>query len=522
MRKPRIYFSDFFNVSRSTMQAYGAFDVSLINDLPMFIDPFLLFNSDNQEYKALHDETIKYIEFLRDKSSEQKLDVGRMRSWFLFKEVKENWLGFSLSGNRGRGLGPDFAVNLHRNLHTTFRDFGEETIPESPHFEKLTLFDSGVGKDNISDFTANLIKRYLLEYTQEFALEHIDRALTRDFPVRRAYFNYKTETWVRKRYRLPAFLGEYVLLTPQDILTKDDIWINQRDLIGDYPDIVESISNIQLRHDINNYFDRQLHIILERKEKRRREELARKKKSKSIQRLKPLEPTEADQNSVRRKAIQKFPEIVDYYLALKEERGDEAAEQSRENVNQIKRQFIQQVERLVALLEKHSDFYSEPTDSYQAALARARYLKDVIENNNGWRLFYRHGQTITRERDIHILFRLTWYASSYDVNSEADSGRGPVDFAISKGSANKSLVEFKLASNSQLGDNLDNQLPIYKKAHRTKKSVTVIVYYSQAELNKAKFILKELGRENDESVVLIDARSDNKQSASKVKSRKLN
>ena len=60
MRKLPIYFSDFFGVSRETMRAYGAFDVSLINDLPMFIDPFLLFNSDNPEYQKLHDEMIKY------------------------------------------------------------------------------------------------------------------------------------------------------------------------------------------------------------------------------------------------------------------------------------------------------------------------------------------------------------------------------------------------------------------------------------------------------------------------------
>ena len=213
MQQLRIYFSDFFNISRETMHAYGVFDVSLINDLPMFIDPFLLFNSDNPEYRALHAEMIKYVKFLRDKSSESELDKGSMYAWYIFKEIKQNWLGFSRSGNRGRGLGPDFASALHKSLHTTFKDFGEEEVPESPHFEKLTLFDSGVGKDNVSDFTTNLIKKYLLGYTQEFARQYIDPALTKDFAVRRAEFNYKTETWVSRTYRLPTFLGDYVLLT---------------------------------------------------------------------------------------------------------------------------------------------------------------------------------------------------------------------------------------------------------------------------------------------------------------------
>ena len=42
----KIYFSDFFNIDPVLLDAHGAFNVSLINDLPVFIDPFLLFNSD--------------------------------------------------------------------------------------------------------------------------------------------------------------------------------------------------------------------------------------------------------------------------------------------------------------------------------------------------------------------------------------------------------------------------------------------------------------------------------------------
>jgi hypothetical protein len=520
MQELRIYFSDFFDVSRQTIKDYGAFDVSLINDLPMFIDPFLLFNSDNPEYQALHHEMIKYLKFLRDKSIGSALDEGRMRAWYVFKEVKQNWLGFSLSGNRGHGLAKTFAIALHENFNTAFKDFGEEDIPESPHFEKLTLFDEGVGRDNVSDFTTNLIKKFLLEYTQDFARQHIDPALTKNFAVGRAYFNYNTETWVSKTYRLPTFFDDFVLLTPQDLLTKDDLWINQRDLVGDYAEIVDSIPNVQLRSQINNYFGHELSIILERKEKKRKEALARKRSKKPIRFLRPLEPSEADRKQVKWKAIKKFPQIIDYYLALKEKHGDEAVQLSKENVTQIRTEFVEHVERLVALLKEHSDFYLEPADSYDAALKRALYLKDVIEHNDGWRIFYVNGQPITREKDVHIFYRLTWFASAFDVNSEANSGRGPVDFAISRGSANKALVEFKLASNSGLANNLEHQTKIYQRAHRTDKSVKVIIYYNEDELTKVKSVLRQLELEDDQSIVLIDARNDNKQSASKVKSPK--
>lgn len=504
------------------MKSYGAFDVSLINDLPMFIDPFLLFNSQKAEYKTLHEEMIRYLKFLRDKSIGSTLNEGSMYAWYIFSEIKQNWLGYSLTGNGGRGLGRDFAAALHKNFNTIFKDFGDEDVPESPHFEKLTLFDSGVGRDNVSDFTTNLIKKYLLEYTQQFARQHIEPAMLKDVAVARAYFNYQTETWTSNTYTLPWLFNDYILLTPQDVLTKDELWINQRDLIGDYNDIVDSIHNSQLRSQINNYFSRELSLILEQKERKRREVLARTGRKKSIRHLRPLEPTEKDRSIAKWEAIHQFPEILDYYLALKEERGDQAVEQSEANVEQIKTQFVKQVEALVALLEESTPFYSEPTNSYDAALKRVLYLKDVIENNDGWRSFYLNGQPITREKDIHILYRLTWFASSFDVNSEANSGRGPVDFAISKGSANKSLVEFKLASNSQLAANLEHQTEIYQKAHRTSRSIKVIVYYTAAELANVKTILRQLGLESENSIVLIDARNDNKQSASKVKSSKPN
>jgi hypothetical protein len=40
-----IYFSDRFGVDPDALEQYGALDVSLATDLPLFIDPFLLFNS---------------------------------------------------------------------------------------------------------------------------------------------------------------------------------------------------------------------------------------------------------------------------------------------------------------------------------------------------------------------------------------------------------------------------------------------------------------------------------------------
>ena len=56
--EPGFYFTDVFGVDPKILDAYGAFNVSLVNDLPLFIDSFLLFNSDNPEYRQLHDDII--------------------------------------------------------------------------------------------------------------------------------------------------------------------------------------------------------------------------------------------------------------------------------------------------------------------------------------------------------------------------------------------------------------------------------------------------------------------------------
>ncbi len=180
-----VYFSDNFKVDQDVIERYGAFNISLVTDLPLFIDPFLLFNSENPQYRKLHDDIINYLRFLKDKSLTQTIDSGALKAWYTFREVKQNWLGFSATGNRGSGLGTDFAKALNENLVKVFDTPGQKQITQGSHLEKLCLIKEGVGRDNISDFTTNLIKGFLLEYTQTFARQHISQNLRATFRVAR-------------------------------------------------------------------------------------------------------------------------------------------------------------------------------------------------------------------------------------------------------------------------------------------------------------------------------------------------
>jgi hypothetical protein len=98
-----------------------------------------------------------------------------------------------------------------------------------------------------------------------------------------------------------------------------------------------------------------------------------------------------------------------------------------------------------------------------------------------------------------------------------NNGRGPVDYKISRGAADATLVEFKLASNSKLKQNLKHQVSVYEAANDTAKSIKAILYFSALELTRVQAILKELGMIGRRDVVLIDARPDNKASASNVR-----
>lgn len=119
------FFSDVFGIPKRALDDYGALDVSLIADLPLFVDPFLLFSSDRPEYQELHEEIVTYLKFLKSKSESGPVQEGLLREWYCFKEVRQNWLGYCELGNDGSGLGLDFARALHRNLGILFQNFGQ-------------------------------------------------------------------------------------------------------------------------------------------------------------------------------------------------------------------------------------------------------------------------------------------------------------------------------------------------------------------------------------------------------------
>lgn len=348
---PRVYFTDVFEVSPHVLDEYGAFNIALVNDLPLFVDPFLLFDSDNETYRRLHDEIISYLCFLRDRAVADDLTSGTISHWLLFKEVKQNWLGFSKSGNSGTGLGNDFAKSLAWNLVSVFKEFGNETISAGSHIEKLGLLSGGVGRDHLSDFTTNLIKGFLLDYTQTFALAHLRANQRMRVHVERVKFDYESRRWKSGYFELPYVSGDYVLLTPKGILTRDEAWINQGDLLDRFTEVCMAVSDDALRAQVNDHFYAQ--ITKRTKEKERRGAALR--------------------------TIEKFHELLDYYIRWKEQHASDAHRQSDAKVRETEQQFVDNIKALVNEHLASGKFYSFGA-SYTESLKRVHYLKQVIED----------------------------------------------------------------------------------------------------------------------------------------------
>jgi len=86
-------------VSPDAVEGHGAINMSLVSDLPLFIDPFLLFNSEKTEYQVLHEEIIRYLRFFAIKRSGGVLIPLYSHPGTIFQ--KSNRPGLRSAGIRG-------------------------------------------------------------------------------------------------------------------------------------------------------------------------------------------------------------------------------------------------------------------------------------------------------------------------------------------------------------------------------------------------------------------------------------
>ena len=492
-----MYFNEYFNVSVDKLDKYGALNISLDCDLPLFIDPLLIFISNNLLFKSWHEKLVKYILFLSSlkKTGQPPKDI--IRSYFTFKEIRNNWLGLSKTGNRGSAIGNYYGESLYKNIENVIET---HSISKSIHFEKLCLFEDGVGKDKISDFVTNILLNEFAKYTETFATKYIDDNMLSTFMIEKADFNFVLNQFVPRKYKLPFIVNhrgihEFVLLTPKEILRVDENAINKTNLYNYFDDVVKTIENEELRFRITSYLNKVV------------EDLNNEKKQ--INKL----PTTKEIVATRKRAIDnlvsEYPKILDYFIKLQENSEHIIHAEALNELKRIEQLYIYNVKQLAS---GYKNIVKEHKTSFDESLYRINFLKNQIEECGLWKNLYIDGKPIAREQDIQRLFKLVWCQTSYDFNAEVNNGNGPVDFKVSLGSKDKTIVEFKLAKKIKF-NNVFAQTDAYEKANITTNTIVVIFYFSQKEQEAVENYVNQYN--GGKEIVLIDCRNDNKKSASK-------
>ena len=122
----KLLFSEYFEIDKNVLDTYGALNICIDADLPLFIDPCLLFSSEKPEYIELHEQVIGHLIKLKELATK---DQNSNLSLFQFPEIKQNWLGLCKWGNNGRGLGPKFARDLIKAFNGFHFCYENDIIP---------------------------------------------------------------------------------------------------------------------------------------------------------------------------------------------------------------------------------------------------------------------------------------------------------------------------------------------------------------------------------------------------------
>jgi hypothetical protein len=130
----------------------------LDEDIPLFVDPFLLWKSPSIQEQSLHTAVIASFNAIGQRSS---TDYDAVVDLLIrLSECEEVGLGVGKS-REGRRIGKGVA----REIIRLFRDVPDIERNGIGHIELLQMFVEQISKDRISDFTCGFLKSYLIDYT---------------------------------------------------------------------------------------------------------------------------------------------------------------------------------------------------------------------------------------------------------------------------------------------------------------------------------------------------------------------
>lgn len=194
----------------------------LATDIPVCIDPFLLYKSRDESLRGLHAQLLAV--FSHGLALHELGDRAGLDRLIDFPEVNAIGFGYSQAAIRGSGLG----WQLNQLLADLLESSEQVRSRGLRHVEELQLLSVGVGPDRVSDIAANILKRSLIEYTQaQAALWGIP--VQANVPVPH-FLDPDAMEWEDGYFDLPVnpVSGQAVLLVPRRIVRLLP-WINYSD-----------------------------------------------------------------------------------------------------------------------------------------------------------------------------------------------------------------------------------------------------------------------------------------------------
>jgi hypothetical protein len=170
------------------------FAIPFINeDIPLYLDPFLLWKSPAQQDNGLHATTINTFNYLgKQFLSDEKKAVDILKR---VSECDEVGLGNSKS-KQGVRIGDEFA----KEILSTFKEIPQVTKQGFTHFEELQLLVENFSKDRVSDIACNFVKSFLIDYT----IQQAKRYSIPSTKVLVEYFDTKKYRFVSEKISLPV------------------------------------------------------------------------------------------------------------------------------------------------------------------------------------------------------------------------------------------------------------------------------------------------------------------------------
>jgi hypothetical protein len=257
--RPRL--NDFHNLPFT--QEEVDFAIPFIDeDIPLYIDPFLLWKSPSQQDNSLHTALVSAFNHLGFSYLKGEKDYAIQT---LIKLSECNEVGFGNSKNRkGKRIGAKLAETILK-LWTKIPQIQARGFS---HLEEIQLCVEGISKDRISDITASLIKSFLIDFTISES-KKVGIPLHQEVEIE--VYNFRKNNFCIEKVQLPINpdTGLPVLFVPKRWL-KFIPWINFDDYFDNYflKEVDDSVrdSATLLDYNRNNYGAIEAYIALKERQ----------------------------------------------------------------------------------------------------------------------------------------------------------------------------------------------------------------------------------------------------------------